>query len=141
MKLIDEIYNVIKGNFYENETDINSLIETCSLYFITENHTIYYVEKIDKNTICDTITSLCFISKNTLCCVCTNKNFQRKGYSKQILSNILLRYDYLNLCVRVSNYSAIKLYLELGFVIKKLYDNFYSYTIKNEHAFFAEYRK
>lgn len=68
--------------------------------------------------------------------LCILKNFQRKGYGKQIMKYLL---DYINsneinnvkLTVNIDNYSALNLYLKNNFCISTITNNYYVLEYNN----------
>jgi len=139
MNLIKAINYALNDNFANNECNISDLINMCSLYFIDSNKTIYYVEKISSDMVCQNVVSLCFVKHKVLYCVATHKEYQNLGYGKLLLQQIVNNNDFLQLNVRISNRNAIKLYKNVGFKIVNLLKNFYSYTSNIEDAYVMEY--
>lgn len=112
--LFDKIKELLSENFCWYEYNFSDLTEQTKLILITENNTIYYFDKVCDMLFDEEIASLCFYNDNILYCVCANKIYQNKGYTKRLLTELIKDTNYL-LHVRKSNTNAINLYKKLGF--------------------------
>lgn len=82
--------------------------------------------------------SLKFLNKGHLVSIAVSENYKRKGIAKELLSNSMVAikkykiHEYV-LEVRVSNYTAIKLYEKFDFKIESIKKNYYR---DGENAYF-----
>lgn len=127
MDLFQQLDIIYKQNFFDGETDLGALMVICSLYYITEDGTIYYDETIKNFTPNKVIASICLVKDNHICLIATLDKFKSKGYAYNMLKVICERIPKLNLYVRYSNSNAQNLYLKCGFVKKNEVMNFYHY--------------
>lgn len=109
---------------YYNSRDIN----------IIKNHKITIIGTIDNSPIA--YGHIDFNDNINWLGLCILKNFQRKGYGKQIMKYLL---DYINtneinnvkLTVNIDNYSALNLYLKNNFCISTITKNYYVLEYNN----------
>lgn len=134
MRLYQQFSNIIDGQFAENEVVIESLIIHCSLYYIMSNGKIYFHNRIIDVDIDGDIASLCFVRNNHIFLICTSERYRGMGYARTLLSNVLNIIKKAKLNVRVSNTTAIGLYISLGFQQSRIKRNYYNYTSVNEDA-------
>jgi ribosomal protein S18 acetylase RimI-like enzyme len=131
--LLDEIRNVIDGNFVEGEMNINSFLDRYSIYILSKSGKIYYLSSLtDVET--PEIIGYVILKDDIIYSFCIRLEYQSCGNGFKLLSTILKARRVLKLHVRESNENAIKLYNKLGFTEIARHYNFYSYTSKNENA-------
>jgi len=141
MSIYPQLTKIIEENFTDGEIELESYIIHCSLYYITTERRVLFLNKAIDHKIDDTIAAFCFEKRGVIFLIATSKEYQHQGYAKELLSTILSRLEKAKLNVRVSNKNAIKLYMSLGFKVTDVKENFYQYTGENEDAYEMRYER
>lgn len=128
MLLYDQIEKIVSDNFSPSEAEASAFYSTCSLYFITTDRRVMYVDEPQNIDVDYTIAGICFLLDTTLYLVATSKEYQNMGYAKDLLNAIISNHSTLRLNVRVKNAIAIKTYISVGFKIVDTIAGFYNYT-------------
>lgn len=126
------VKGLLVRSFVKKELDTD-YFRNCTGYVISDKQNVYEIEANDDLDF--TIASLAFVKDSTICIFATEPSFRNKGYGGMLLESLIDVYGELNLCVRVSNENAIKLYKSKGFVITETLPNFYNYTGINEDGY------
>jgi len=134
------VNGLLGRSFVRRELDPD-YFRTCSGYAISAEGVVYQVEANDDLDF--NIAALAFVKEKereksvtpTICIFATDVMYRNKGFGGMLLEAIVEIYGDMNLCVRVSNKHAIKLYKSKGFVIVEQLKDFYNYTGINEDAY------
>lgn len=126
MDLYSQLNNIVKDNFVDGEVNLENLIISKSLYFITEERKIFFIGHVININLKHRIASICFIKDHHFYLVATSTDFKRQGYAFDLFKSILDVIKNATLHVRNKNESAKQLYHKLGFkqtnFIPHLYD-------------------
>lgn len=140
-KLYSQLSDIVNKNFADGEVKLDLLIEMLSLFYILEDGTVFFLEKVTNITTEKDIASFCFYSNNTktLNLFATKDEYKKQKYGKTLLGMIISKIGKCILHVRISNFAAIKLYEGLKFQKICQIKDFYHETNKNEDAYMMEY--
>jgi ribosomal protein S18 acetylase RimI-like enzyme len=126
-RIAEGLAPIVNGRFPTGEFDLNSYINYCDLYYITQDREVHGPNEFESNP--DLIVAICFFKSGTVYSVCTRTGFEGQGYARLLMETVIEEStSHMSLIVRVGNLRAIRLYESLGFGTKQRLTNYYRYT-------------